>query len=107
MIKVIGKKRLRMHKGDTGAITFKLTGRESNPSDTYIFVIKRDLSDTSALFSEEFNEMEFTVEISESTSSLLNEGLYFWGLKLLREDEDNHLIDTLIGSGELIVEGCV
>ena len=107
MIKVIGKKRLRMYKGDTGAITFKLTGRESKPSDTYLFVIKRDLSDTGVLFSEEFNEMEFTVEIDRITSALLNEGLYFWGLKLLREDTDNHLIDTLIGSGELIEEGCV
>ena len=104
MIKVIGKKRLRMYKGDTGAISFKLTGRESNPGDTFLFIIKRDLRDTGALFSEEFNELEFTVEINESTSALLNTGIYFWGLKLLRKDEENNLIDTLIGSGELIVE---
>ena len=107
MIKVIGKKRLRMYKGDTGTISFKLSGRGSKPSDTYLFILKRNFNDTSIIFSEEFHQMEFTVEINESTSALLNPGNYFWGLKLLREEDENNLVDTLIGSGELIVEGCV
>ena len=106
MIEVIEKNKLRMYKGDTGTISFKLTGDSDISKDTFVFLIKHSLKDEGTIFSQEFNQTEFTVEVDTALADLLDVGKYFWGLKLRRVEDEKVLVDTLIGSGEFnIVRG--
>lgn len=103
MIKELGNNRLEMYQGDTGTVTFKMTG-DCEYGDTYVFIIKQTLNDTTPIVSKSFNCTEFTAIIDDEDTKLLPAGDYFWGVKLLRTCEDCNEIDTLIGRGNLKVK---
>lgn len=103
MIKELGNNRLEMYQGDTGTVTFKMYG-DCEASDTYIFIIKKTLNDTTPLISQSFHSTEFTAAIDDEDTKLLPAGDYFWGIKLLRTDGDCNEIDTIIGSGHFKVK---
>ena len=87
-----------MFEGDTGTISFKITG-DCELDDTYVFLIKKSLDDATPIFSKTFSAPEFTVEVDEETSQLLKAGNYYWGLKRMKIDESGNEIDTLVGEG--------
>lgn len=103
MIKELGNNRLEMYQGDTGTVTFKLFG-DCEAGDTYVFAVKKTLNDANPIISQSFNCTEFTVAVDDEDTKLLPAGDYFWGIKLLRADEDCNEIDTIIGRGNLKVK---
>ena len=94
---------LSMYQGDTGTITFKITG-DCEEGDTYVFSIKKTLQDAYPVFTQTFDNAEFTAFIDEETAKRLPAGDYFWGIKLIRKDKGDNSINTLIGRGVLKIE---
>ncbi len=106
MIRELDNNRLEMYEGDTGTVTFKMSG-DCDESYVYIFTIKKTMNDTTPLITQTFNTTEFTVVINEEDTNLLKAGDYFWGIKLIRtvaktNDTDTEIC-TLIGRGYLKV----
>ena len=102
MIKELDNNVLSMYQGDTGTISFKMTG-DCSANDTYVFSIKQFLTDTTPLITKTFKFVEFTVDINEQDSKLLSVGDYYWGIKVLRSDDSGNEIDTIVGRGILNV----
>lgn len=103
MIKELGENRFEMYQGDTGTISFKVTG-DCEKGDIYVFSLKKTLQDTYPVFTQTFDRAEFTAVIDEETAKRLPAGDYFWGIKLIREDGGENSINTLIGRGVLKIE---
>lgn len=103
MIKDLDNYNLFMFQGDTGTITFNMSG-DIKLTDSFLFGIKKSLDDTDYLFSKTYTGDIFTVEIDENASKLFTENDYLWGLKLLRTVDDNNTIDTIVGQGTFKVK---
>jgi hypothetical protein len=103
MIRELGNNMLSMYQGDTGTISFKITG-DCEEGDTYVFSIKKTLQDAYPVFTQTFDSEEFTAFIDEETAKRLPAGDYFWGIKLIRKDAEENSINTLIGRGILKIE---
>lgn len=102
MIRELSDDTFMMYEGDTGTMGFTLSG-DCESGDKYVFAIKKDLNDE-PLISQTFTGTEFTAVINESSSKLLSAGNYLWGLKLFRVIDSENEIDTIIGSGTLLVK---
>lgn len=102
MIKELENNELLMWAGDTGTISFNITG-DCQVGDAYTFIIKKSLNDT-PLFSQTFVDTQFTVSIDENISQVMAVGEYYWGVKLERQHTDGKEIDTIIGRGILRVK---
>ena len=103
MIKELDNNVLSMYKGDTGTISFKMSG-DCSANDTYVFSIKKFLTDNTPIITQSFNCTEFTVDINEQDTQLLSVGSYYWGIKVLRVDDSGQEIDTIVGTGILKVK---
>ena len=100
----INNKDIRITRGDSCIINLTIydsAGDEYTPApgDTIIFTVKSDINNDYKVIEKEFNNSEITLLKSDTIS--LNFGTYFYDVRL----ENGSIFDTVLDSGNFIIEG--
>ena len=89
-------RKITLHRGDTGEVTFTATGRTFGEDDRALFTIKDSSGSVVKQTVYEMTDNAFTVEFANADTDYLSPGIYYWDVRYIvnpQYDAQGNIVD--------------